>query len=104
MVWGKISTCEDRVVLNCPISPNTFLLSSLISRLVVMKDKKREQTSNSNVKNGLANEVENISALLHKFMLDMHQEYYLQFWSHYLKKDVVEVENTQISLLLYLKE
>lgn len=100
---GKISACEDIVVLNCPISQKILLLGSLISSLVVMKDKKREQTSNSNVKKGLANKVENIIALLHKFMLDMHREYYLQFWSHYLKKDVVEVESTQTSLLLYLK-
>lgn len=100
---GKISTREDIIVLNCPISPKTLLLSSLISSLVVKKDNKREQTSNSNVKKGLANKVENIIALLHEIMLDMHHEYYLKFWSPCLKKDVVEVESTQTSLLLYLK-
>lgn len=72
----------------------------MISSLVVSRDKIRQQTSKSNIKKGLANKEENIIALLHKPMLHMNYEYYLQFHSLYLRKDMVKLEGTQISLLL----
>lgn len=58
-----------------------MLLSSTINSLVVSRDKIREQTSKSNIKKGLANKEENTIALLHKSMLHMNHEYYLQFWT-----------------------